>query len=84
MNMRDHPTLHSMCRCVVCCTSWFVLLSFSLTIILSALFRFTANRIGEVMVCELASSAVDREFEQRSGYGREVWSSIKDITRSRN
>jgi hypothetical protein len=37
-----------------------------LAIIVSALLRITANRIGDVMVSELASSAVDREFEPRS------------------
>ena len=40
---------------------------FFLVIVLSVLHRFTRNHIGGVMVSVLASSAVDRGFEPRSG-----------------
>ena len=86
VNTRAYPTLHlmrnSLCRVLYVRVCPFVFLH--LAIILSALLRITANRIGDVMVSELASSVVDREFEPRSCHSREVWSSIKNIVRSRN
>ena len=42
-------------------------LLFVLDIILSVLLRFTAQRIGGIMVGVLASSVVDGGFEPRSG-----------------